>query len=363
MDLKGMVTFEMRRSLCSLSILILATLVLALANSIPSVVNAQPSTQPEPLHTFLGSVSIDGNPAPQGTVVVAVINGVPVASANVDADGKYEIVLAEGANEGDTAAFTVDGLLAGETATIVGGAVDELNLTAISTAQPEFTPVPTHTATPVPPISSVQEAFRVGPTVRLRPVNDMIDRDMDGIVEILFRNPALNDTNMVVDLTVSIPSGFHLYGEGFATDTAAGAASGSFRVPPGQSRTIFLNIKAEKTGRSIVHFSGVYWPQGNKDLFNPVSLTHPFVVNEPSPEPFNAAPTNPDQVPAAPTGNTAPPQAATAVPLPPPQGAPSASCSFSPEGGVSNGAGDMMALLSLPLLGAGLAVVRRRRRS
>ena len=226
--------------------------------------------------------------------------------------------------------------------------------------EPTDTPVPP-TATPIPPTpSSIQSAFRVGPTVRLRPVNDVIDRDQDGIVELLFRNPNLNETAMVVDMSISVPSGFHLYGEGFATDIAAGTASGLFEVAPGQSRTIFLNVKAEKIGRSPIHFSGSYWPKGNKDLYNPVSLNHSFAVNQASPNPLNAAATNPNQTAgSAGTGAAAPAAAPSGQSD---DGSPSASCSLSPEGSSGNGAGDM-ALLGLPLLGlAGLAGLRRSRR-
>ena len=201
--------------------------------------------------------------------------------------------------------------------------------------------------------------------MRLRPVNDVIDQDQDGIVELLFRNPALNDTDMIVDMSISVPSGFHLYGEGFATDVAAGTASGLFEVAPGQSRTIYLNIKAEKVGRTPIHFSGVYWPRGNKDIFSPVSLTHPFVVNEPSPEPLSSTPTNPSQVTGAPaTGGEAAPTSAPAAPSGQSNdGAPSASCSLSPDGAGGNGVGDMT-LLALPLLGlAGLAGLRRFRKN
>ena len=102
--------------------------------------------------------------------------------------------------------------------------------------------------------------------MRLRPVNDIIDQDNDGIVETIFRNPSLNETAMVVDLTVSLASGLHVYGEGFATDSAAGTASGTYTVPPGQSITVYLNVKADKVGRLPIQFSGVYWPEGNKDL-------------------------------------------------------------------------------------------------
>ena len=372
---------QTRRFIAFIIMSAIAAPSLVLPASSGAVSAAGPAQQPLP-HIFFGSATVDGSLVPEGTVVAALINGVTAVSVDVDASGEYANIQISPA--GANVTFTVGGLPAAETVTSEVGGLSRLNLTAISAAQPEVTPVPptatppptdtpvpptaapaptntpvpltaapAPTNTPVPPTpSSVQSAFRVGPTVRLRPVNDVIDKDLDGIVEILFRNPILNDTTMMADLTVSIPSGFHLYGEGFATDISAGAASGFFQVPPGQSRTVYINIKAEKTGRATVHFSGSYWPEGNKDLFNPVSLTHPFVVNEPSQDPFTESPVNPGQVPAA------PPPAATVVPAPSQQEDPSVSCSLSPEGAGSNGAGDL-ALLGLPLLGfAGLRLRR-----
>lgn len=91
---------------------------------------------------------------------------------------------------------------------------------------------------------------------------------------------------MAMNLSTSIPAGFHIYGEGFATDTAGGGTSATFRTPPGQSRAIYLNIKAEKPGRAQMHFSCNYWPDGNKDRFSPASLPHPFTVESPSRNPF-----------------------------------------------------------------------------
>ena len=104
-------------------------------------------------------------------------------------------------------------------------------------------------------------------------------------MEIIFRNPALNETAMVIDLTVSLASGLHVYGEGFATDSAAGTASGTYNVSPGQSITIYLNVKADKSGHLPIQFSGSYWPEGNKDLYNPISLSHSFQVNQASRNP------------------------------------------------------------------------------
>ena len=350
-----------KNKLAVMLIVVLAMLALAAtAVMSPEAASAAEPAQAASPHVFFGMVTVDDQPAPQGTVIAAIVDGATVASVTVDAFGRYDGLSVAPADK--TVTFTVDGLPANETATTQAGGATTLDLTASTTgqqqnAQPTSVAVP-QTQDPTP--ASVQEVFRVGPTIRLRPVNDVIDIDRDGLIELLFRNPALNDHAMVVDLTVAIPSGFHLYGEGFATDTAAGAASATYSVPPGLSRTIYLNVKAEKTGSFTVHFSGNYWPEGNKDLFSPISLTHPFTVNGVSPNPANPDLTNPSQLPGAqPASTEAPAPAATAVP-PRQDSDPSASCSLSPSGD-STAAGDM-ALLGLPLLGlAGLVGLRRRK--
>ncbi|MDY6964872.1 MAG: hypothetical protein SVM80_02715 [Halobacteriota archaeon] len=58
-----------------------------------------------------------------------------------------------------------------------------------------------------------------------------------------------------------------------------------------ERRTINLNIKAEKTGEFFIHFSGLYYPDDNKDMYNPISLTHPLTVEEPSKDPYDPSPT------------------------------------------------------------------------
>ena len=196
--------------------------------------------------------------------------------------------------------------------------------------------VPTPTPTPVPQqFDNLTGIFRVGPTTSIRPVTDIISYNQDGLVEVLFRNPVLNDVAMEVELTVSVPSGFHLYGEGLASDVAAGTASAHYVVHPGHSRTIYLNVKAAKIGQSTLHFSANYWPQGNKDLFNPTSLTHPFTVTEASKDPLKA-----------PNAGDGEPQDSSG---------PAASCAL---GSTANGD---LGLLSLGLLSlTGIMLARRR---
>ena len=171
---------------------------------------------------------------------------------------------------------------------------NETNVTATPTPTPEPTVTPTAnetnvtgTATPVP----TEAKFRVGPTVILRPVNDVIDKSQDGIVELYMYNPTVNTVTLTADVQVSVPSGIHVYGAGFGSGGAAGTVAGTFTVPPGATRTININIKADKVGDCTVHFTGLYWPGDDKDAFQQISLTHPLTVKEPSPKPMDKEPT------------------------------------------------------------------------
>ena len=142
---------------------------------------------------------------------------------------------------------------------------------------------PTVTEAPTPIETAVQEAkFRVGPTVRLRPLNSEIEKDKDGIVELFMNNPSLNDISLEVDMSISVPSGIYIYGEDGGMSGGAGTVVGHFSVPPGSSRTITLHIKGTDIGNFPVHFSGMYWPDGDKDKWNPMSLDNSFKVLEPS---------------------------------------------------------------------------------
>jgi len=167
-------------------------------------------------------------------------------------------------------------------------AANVTNVTATTT--PTIEPTATKTAAPAP----TEAKFRVGPTVTLRPVNDVINKSQDGLVELYMNNPSLNDVPLTADVQISVPSGIHVYGAGFASGGAAGTVAGTFTVPPGTVRTIHINIKGEKTGTFTVHFTGLYWPGGDKDAFQQISLTHPLTVKEPSPKPLDPKPTGED---------------------------------------------------------------------
>ena len=156
-----------------------------------------------------------------------------------------------------------------------------------ATVTPTTEPTVVETATPVP----TEAKFRVGPTVTLRPVNDVINKSHDGLVELYMYNPSVNTVTLTADVQVGVPSGIHVYGAGFGSGGAAGTVAGTFTMPPGATRTININIKSERTGTFTVHFTGLYWPGDDKDAFQQISLTHPITVEEPSPKPLDKEPT------------------------------------------------------------------------
>ena len=114
---------------------------MAILTLLPSVVLAQRVIP----HAFLGLATVNGNPASDGTVVAALVDGRQVVAESVSG-GSYPVLLVEpDANSfvGKTVTFTIGGIPANETALWTQGEVTQLNLTASPT---QATPVPQATA-------------------------------------------------------------------------------------------------------------------------------------------------------------------------------------------------------------------------
>jgi len=95
---------------------------------------------PPTAQTFYGSVTLDGAPAPDGTVVAATMNGRTFSVTSSGGQYSYlTIQTIDGDQAGDTIAFTVAGYSAGST-TLSPGGVTQRNLSASS-------PPPQHTLT------------------------------------------------------------------------------------------------------------------------------------------------------------------------------------------------------------------------
>lgn len=135
------------------------------------------------------------------------------------------------------------------------------------------------------------QAFRVGPTVRVRPLSSEINKSADGLVEVFLDNPTLNDVPLEVDMTVDVPSNIYIYAQDGGMAGGAGAVTGHFSVPPGSARTINLHVTGQKVGTYPIHFSGIYWPDNNKDKWNSIGLDSSFDVKEPSSSQSQPGPT------------------------------------------------------------------------
>lgn len=190
--------------------------------------------------------------------------------------GAVSVVMADGNTTNTT----------NTTATATQTATATATQTATTTATQTATTTQTATATPTATATVTGGKFRVGPTVRIRPLNDEISKEQDGLIELYMDNPSLNEVTLSVDARISVPSGIHVYGQSFGDAGAAGMVYGKFEIPPGSARTINIVIKAEKIGDFSAQFSGMYWPGDNKDAYQPISLTHPFKVTAPSKDPL-----------------------------------------------------------------------------
>ena len=156
---------------------------------------------------------------------------------------------------------------------------------------PTYTPAPAETPltiTPAPTIAPTpapkEEKFRVGPSIDLKPIERVIDKDRDGLVELYMNNSMVNDVALTVEAEIKVPAGIHVYGTGFGTGTA-GVMHGIFTVEPGMAKGVQVRIKADESariGENTIVFSGIYYPGDNKDLYNIMSLTYPVMVDEPS---------------------------------------------------------------------------------
>jgi hypothetical protein len=113
-------------------------LLLALCLVATVVIPAYADEPPPMPHQFYGTVSFDGNPVEEGTLVEAFVNGVKQAETTVDAQGRYGYspIFRVSGTAGATVTFHIGGVEADEYATWESGKVQQLNLTIHQGAQP-----------------------------------------------------------------------------------------------------------------------------------------------------------------------------------------------------------------------------------
>lgn len=85
--------------------------------------------QSRPPHAFIGTAIIGGSPAPDGTRIVAIVDGVEVAETFVTNDGEFSPLVVVG-NPGRTVTFRIGSLTARESFELETGGLDAITLTA-----------------------------------------------------------------------------------------------------------------------------------------------------------------------------------------------------------------------------------------
>lgn len=78
-------------------------------------------------------------------------------------------------------------------------------------------------------------------------------------------------------MSISIPSGIYVYEAG-GMSGGPGIVYEHFSVPPGFSHLTIIHIKGSEIGVFPVHFSGIYWPDGDKEKWNAINLDKSFEV-------------------------------------------------------------------------------------
>lgn len=124
--------------------------------------------------------------------------------------------------------------------------------------------------------SNSSDSFRADPVIKIRPLNDIINISTEGIIELYMDNPGVNDAVLNVDIRMNVPSGVHILGEGFGEFSGAGTVYGKFNISPGSAKTIYINVRPEKTGKFFVQLDAIYWPGNNKESYQQIILTHDF---------------------------------------------------------------------------------------
>ena len=149
---------------------------------------------------------------------------------------------------------------------------------------------------------------RVGPSVRLNAVRNVINSDQDAKVDLYYANSELNDLPIRIEVAVDIPAGLFLYSQDSSMACAAGRCLGVFTAAPGTVRNMPIIVKSDRPGDYFVRLNSRFWPEGQPDRWAPVALSIPIRAVQSSPDPSLAVPTDPRDAPGwtQPAGSSRP---------------------------------------------------------
>lgn len=147
-----------------LILVLLLTIMLSLAA--PALAQPPTTALPAMPEQFWGSVTVNGSPVAQGTVVAIKVGGTQVAQVTTDSQGRYGYgtpLMVSGAPNA-AVEFYVNGTKAAQTTTFSSGKTNAFNLTVGSGSTTPPTPTTPTTPAPTPPAPTTPAPTTPAPT-------------------------------------------------------------------------------------------------------------------------------------------------------------------------------------------------------
>ena len=226
----------------------------------PDVSFGQPGG-PIPPHAFVGTVTVDGAPAADGTQVTAFLEGVPdsVAGTTVT-DGRYVIKIVQRSSSSTLFAdrkitFKIGGRDGSPTAVWISGSADELNIAVGSSAPP-----PVDTPPPVDAPAGSLAISTEGDTLKFDQAS--LEAKAGSTVTVVFQNAStVNQHNWVLvqsgtkDEVAAAGTGAGPEGGWIALDDDRVLAKTSL-LDPGASESVEFTVPAAGTYQFVCTFPG-----------------------------------------------------------------------------------------------------------
>ncbi|MES3518359.1 MAG: hypothetical protein PPP58_11925 [Natronomonas sp.] len=114
-------------------------------------------------------------------------------------------------------------------------------------------------------------------------VETTIEGEDSGEIVGWFETAPDSNCDVVVDITLTTPSGTYIEGGTNIDDGVTFAASGTFLVSPGQLEEVRADVYATEAEDVRVTGDVTYWPEGHQDDARTITLNREFEVVEPSP--------------------------------------------------------------------------------
>lgn len=157
------------------------------------------------------------------------------------------------------------------------------------------TSAPEHEIAPIRPTPT--SSILINPSVSLTSTKTSIEATNPAILTLSMVNPIVNEVDLVVQPILKVGSGMNVIGSSFAL-SGANQYTGLFKVRPGESNHVNIQITSDEIGYKTVEAQIIYYPDGDKKDYHQLQYTTTLDVKEktivtPTPEPVQTPRSSP----------------------------------------------------------------------